>query len=155
MKKFMDYLVPVLLWVVGVISCYLVITYTTGKKSAQLTDDLGRHIIESNRRLSSMEKLVNSNIQTVANANAKIEKLQADLVCYTGVADKRDLEYKEINEEVNNELDNLLEHCAKLKEQLIDQRELISKLRPVHKHTYTIDVGLAKEINKKLKGLSK
>ncbi len=157
MKKFMDYLIPVLLWLTGVISCYLILTYTTGKKSAQLTEDLSHHVSKTDNKIKQLEALILSNIQTVGNANARIEKIQADLVCYTGVADKRDLEYKEINTEVNNELDNLLDHCSKLKEQLIDQRELISKLRPLHKHvhTNTINVELANDIKKKLKEVSK
>lgn len=71
-------------------------------------------------RQTDAEKTINSNILTVAKANMAISEVKKDLVCFTAKLDKNDAE-----------LDNLQEHCVKLRESIIDVKEVVASKRPV------------------------
>lgn len=126
----------ILIYMFGVLSCWAVITFKTGHDSSKLTEQFNQYKVSTTSAIMDLTKLVNSNIQTVGNANVAIEKIRKDLVCYTEKIDRTD-----------KEIDNLQEHCYKLRESLIDVREIVAGKRPIHRHQ-PISVTIAPEVLK-------
>lgn len=94
-------------------------------------------------KVLELEKLLNSNIMTVGKCNMAVEEVKKDLFCLTGKIDKTD-----------EQLDNLQDHCAKLRESQIDLREILSKKRPIHRHdpiVISVQSGKVKDIIPKIK----
>lgn len=134
-----------LIYAFGILSCYAVMTYKTGHDSDKLTEQFNQYKVSTTSAFEEMKKTLNSNIQTIGNANIAIEKVRKDLACYTEKVDRTDAE-----------LDNLQEHCVKLRESIIDVREIVAGKRPIHKHqpiSVTIAPGMihSGEIIKKVK----
>lgn len=90
-----------------------------------------KKIVEQNVRIKALEDLVNSNITTVAVANTRVKSLEEKVTCFTNLVDK-----------TQDEIDNLQEHCAKLREGQITIREIMSKKRPVMKMQGPIEVQI-------------
>jgi len=132
----MDISTGILIYAFGVLSCFAVISYTTGKSSNKLTEEWNAYKVSNTNAIMDLTKTLNSNIQTVGNANVAIEKIRKDLVCYTEKIDRTD-----------KEIDNLQEHCYKLRESLIDVREIVAGKRPIHRHQ-PISVTIAPEVLK-------
>lgn len=143
----------ILVYMFGVLSCWAVITFKTGHDSSKLTEQFNQYKVSTTSAIMDLTKLVNSNIQTVGNANVAIEKIRKDLVCYTEKIDRTD-----------KEIDNLQEHCARLRESIIDVREVVASKRPIHRHDpiqinlphgLVLQKGTVKEIKNKMKEFSK
>jgi peptidoglycan hydrolase CwlO-like protein len=119
----MEILTAVLLYFAGVVTFYLFSTYQSGKDSHKLTEEFNQYKVSTTNAIIDLRNTLNSNIQTIGNANVAIEKLRKDLACYTEKVDKSD-----------KEIENLQEHCIKLRESIIDVREVVAGKRPIHRH---------------------
>lgn len=126
----------ILVYIFGILSCWAVITFKTGHESSKLTEQFNQYKVSTTSAIMDLTKLVNSNIQTVGNANLSIDKVRKDLACYTEKVDKSD-----------REIENLQEHCYKLRESIIDVREIVAGKRPIHRHQ-PISVTIAPEVLK-------
>lgn len=119
----MDFFTGLLIYAAGVGSCWIYFSYKTGQDSAKLTEEFNQYKVSTTSAIMDLTKLINSNISTVGNANLAITELKKDLVCFTNKVDRTD-----------QELDNLQEHCIKLRESIIDVREIVASKRPIHRH---------------------
>lgn len=132
----MEILTAVLLYFAGVVTFYLFSTYQSGKDSHKLTEEFNQYKVSTTNAIIDLRNTLNSNIQTVGNANLSIDKVRKDLACYTEKVDKSD-----------REIENLQEHCYKLRESVIDVREIVAGKRPIHRHQ-PISVTIAPEVLK-------
>lgn len=130
----MDLGTGVLIYAFGILSCYAVMTYKNGHETHKLTEQFNQYKVSTTSAFEDLRKTINSNIQTVGNANLSIDKLRKDLACYTEKVDRND-----------SEIENLQEHCIKLRESIIDVREIVASKRPIHRHD-PISVTIAPEV---------
>lgn len=119
----MDILTGFLIYAAGIGSCWIAMTYKTGQETHKLTEEFNQYKVSTTSAFEDIRKTLNSNIQTVGIANLAITEVKKDLACYTEKIDRTD-----------QELDNLQEHCVKLRESIIDVREVVAGKRPIHRH---------------------
>lgn len=119
----MDFFTGLLIYAAGVGSCWIYFSYKTGQETHKLTEEFNQYKVSTTSAIMDLTKLINSNISTVGNANHAITEVKKDLVCFTEKIDRTD-----------QELDNLQEHCVKLRESIIDVREIVASKRPIHRH---------------------
>jgi hypothetical protein len=137
-----DILIGFVLFCVAVIAAVCIIKlydeHFYGKKS-----EVYSRVAKMEATVREFDRLLNSNIATVGKCNQNVEEVKKDMFCLTGKVDKTD-----------EQLDNLQEHCAKLRDSQIDLRELLSKKRPIHRHdpiVISVHSGKVKELIPKLK----
>ena len=103
-----------------------------------------------NKKVLELDGLIASNISTVATANARIKEMETKLTCYT-----------QLMNQGAQEIEDLQEHCAKLRESQINIKDMLSNKRPSIKLTVPVPVSIqanpetVKKIKSQLKGLSK
>lgn len=143
----MDILYWVVIFTCSIASAYYIIKLNDerlfGNKSSMY-----RRMDEIAKKNSELEKLINANIVSVGLANAKSDEIKKDLACFTAKIDKRELEINDKLASSRTDYDNLQEHCVKLRESIIDVKEIVAGKRPLHRHE-PITIMLAPDLLKR------
>lgn len=90
-----------------------------------------KQILDLRLKIKELETLLTSNISTVAQGNMRLKLLDEKVICYTGHVDR-----------AMEDVDNLQEHCAKLRESQISIKEMIASRRPITKIQGPIEVQI-------------
>lgn len=116
---------------IGCAIIMFVAIWVYNQKESTAFHETQKKIVEQNVKIKSLEDLLNSNISTVAQANTRIKSLEEKLVCFTGLVERS-----------AEQVDNLQEHCARLREGQITIREMMAKKRPITKVQGPIEIQI-------------
>jgi FtsZ-binding cell division protein ZapB len=125
--------------------------YVYNQKESTAFHNTHKMILDLSVKVRELEALLTSNITTIAQSNLKVKELEHKIICFTGVVESN-----------QKEIENLQEHCAKLREGQIQIRDKIAGKRPILKVTTPVPVQvvspsspeLIKKVKKQMKGLS-
>lgn len=130
-----DEMTSLMLIFVGCIVVMFVSIWVYNKKEDTAFHDTMKELSEVKYQLKEAKDQIDSNRTTVMNQSTKIQELESKVLCASDELKKFKVE-----------IDNLQEHCAKIREQQILLKDQLANKRPVLKVTTPIPVQVVPSV---------
>lgn len=143
----MDILYWVIIFTCSIASAYYIIKLNDDRLFGNKSE-IRRELKAANEEIKFLRGLIHANIDSVGKANGRVDEIKKDLACFTAKIDKRELEINDKLASSRTDYDNLQEHCVKLRESIIDVKEIVAGKRPLHRHE-PITIMLAPDLLKR------